>query len=339
MKCAIITEKADVARRISFFLSEGKAKSKRSKGHNYIEFEKDGNTYVVVPLSGHIVEINFPPSMKDWKSVDLRKLVESETVIEVKNRSAYSTLKDIAADADQIIIATDYDREGELIGMEALNIVLEERQRRHLGMPDIKRAKFSALTRQEVTEAFSNLIDVNKAMADSAEAREVIDLLWGGAVLTRFFSNATGRWGGRDFLSIGRVQTPTLALIVKREREILSFVPEKFWRVFVSFDKGGTFRAEHVEGGNIKDHRRVEEILSKVRGGKDGRVRSFERWEEPIRRPAPFNTNEFLREASRIGISPANAMRIAESLYNRGYISYPRTDNTVYNRSLPPSGR
>ncbi len=329
----IIAEKADAGRRIAYILSQGSSKQKRPKGMSYIEFEKDGVQYYLIPLSGHVVEINFPESMKDWKSVDLNELIDSRIVHNAKNRNAVNTLQALSKGADTIVVATDYDREGELIGVEAVNII-KEAIKKSGDEPNIRRAKFSALTRDEVSSAFDDLIDVDYHLADSASAREEIDLIW-GAALTRFISVASNRYG-KDFLSVGRVQTPTLGLIVNRELEIEAFVPQKFWKLQVVFNKKGDFTGDY-EGGDVFDEKEADRILEGIEG-RNGTVQKFERREERIGRPPPFNTTEFLREASRIQVAPAKAMNIAESLYMRGLISYPRTDNTVYQKSINLKG-
>ena len=325
----IIAEKADAARRISYYLSDGKSKAKKGKGLNYIEFEKDDEKSIVIPLSGHIVELDFPEDLKKWNQVDLETLIDAKQIRNVKNRSAYSTLQEFGKQADRIIIATDYDREGELIGVEALDIIFGGVSRNR-DSGSILRAKFSALTGEEINSAFKSPIKVDYYLADAAGAREEIDLLW-GAVLTRFFSLATNRLG-KNFISLGRVQTPTLALIVKREIEIRNFVPEPFWKLDAVFHKGIDFRGEY-SGGTFTDRSKAESILKKA-NAKEAEVLDYKVEDERIYKPPPFNTTEFLREASRIGVSPGKAMKIAESLYTRGYISYPRTDNTVYQKSI-----
>ncbi|AAT43332.1 DNA topoisomerase I [Picrophilus oshimae] len=315
----IIAEKMDAGRRIAYILSKKTSKQKRSKGSFYIEFESNNERNVLVPLSGHVLEADFPSDFKDWLKSDLNLLIDSRIVYNVKNQRAINTLKNFK-DADNIIIATDYDREGELIGTEVLKF---------LNAKNIKRAKFSALTEKEINDAFSNTINVDYNLADSAQAREEIDLIW-GAVLTRFFSIASNRlW--KDFISVGRVQTPTLGLIYKREMEIRSFVPEKYYKIKITFNKNRDFDAYY--NNELKDRKTAEKIFSEVKN-MPGRVKSFDKEEYYIYRPAPFNTNEFLREASYLGISPARAMNIAEKLYMQGLISYPRTDNTVYNKSI-----
>ncbi|MCL4332816.1 MAG: DNA topoisomerase I [Candidatus Thermoplasmatota archaeon] len=325
----IIAEKADAGRRISYFLSEGKAKASRKGGLNFLEFEENGEKHIVVPLSGHIVELDFPKSYSNWTSVPLESLISAETEKRVKNRKAFDTLTAFGAAADRIIVATDYDREGELIGVEALDVIRKGIAGKG-GTGEIRRAKFSALTRDEVMTSFRELIQVDYNLADSAYAREEIDLLW-GAVLTRFFSITTKRLG-KNFMSIGRVQTPTLGLIVKRELEIRKFVPQKFWTLKAVFHKDFDFTGEY-EKGPFFDRKDADSALEGA-SGSTGTVREFEKHEEKIYRPPPMNTTEFLREASRLGIRPSRAMSTAESLYIRGFISYPRTDNTVYPRVL-----
>lgn len=327
----IVAEKADAGRRIAYFLSDGKQKAKKTKGLNYIEFKKGDDDYALVSLSGHVVELDFPKEMNDWSTVDLNKLIFADINKNLKNKTVGNTLLEFGSKESEFIIATDYDREGELIGTEALELAGFHRD---LESHRIRRAKFSTLTREEIEGAFANLIDVDYDLADSAGAREEVDLIW-GAVLTRFFSVSTKRLG-KDFLSVGRVQTPTLALIVERENEITAFKQETFWKVIITFNKAGHFQGIY-EKTQMFDRKEADAVFSAV-NGQAGVTKAFEKSEQRIPKPPPFNTTEFLREASRLGVNPARAMSIAESLYVKGYISYPRTDNTVYQRSISLTG-
>ncbi len=317
----IIAEKMDAGRRISYILSNKSSKQKKSKNISYIEFDDENGKNILVSLSGHILESDFPEKFNDWVKSDLNNLIDSEIIYNVKNKRAVSALESFR-DINRVIIATDYDREGELIGVEALKFISK--------YSELKRAKFSALTSGEVKDAFKNLISVDYGLADSAKAREEIDLLW-GAVLTRFFSVTSNRmW--KDFISVGRVQTPTLALIVNREEEINNFVPEKYYEIFVTFHKKSDFIGKYID--KIKSKEEADKIFSSI-NNKDGIVKSFKKEEKDVFKPVPFNTTDLLREASRLGISPASAMNIAEKLYMSGLISYPRTDNTIYQKSIP----
>ena len=133
------------------------------------------------------------------------------------------SLKNLAKKSDSVIIATDFDREGELIGSDALNKVREV-------APDlpVARAQYSSFTKAEITQAFDNLVSLDQNLADAGESRQHIDLIW-GAVLTRYLTLA--KFGGfGNVRSAGRVQTPTLALVVERERERMAFVPRTIGR-------------------------------------------------------------------------------------------------------------
>ena len=149
MKKLIITEKANAARRISTILSDGKSKSSTSGGVTVISFETGGDDYDVVSLRGHIIELDYPKEYNDWSGTSPVDLVYAPQVKTVRVKSILNMIKDLAAQADEIIIATDYDREGELIGMETVREAGAD-------MSIVRRAKFSALTKGEVENAFRN---------------------------------------------------------------------------------------------------------------------------------------------------------------------------------------
>ena len=237
----------------------------------------------------------------------------------VKEKSIVKLLEELAKESDRVTIATDYDREGELIGLEAVQII-----KRVNPNVRIDRVKFSAVTPEEIRKAFSSPGRINVNLAKAAETRQIIDLLW-GAVLTRLISLSSGRLG-RDFLSAGRVQSPTLRIIVDREKEIREFKPEPYWEITAKFEKG----VEAKIPRRFKDKEEAKRVYEKIG---DGIVKSFEERERVEKKPIPFNTTEFLKEASKF-MPPDKAMAIAENLYINGYISYPRTDNTVYPPTL-----
>ena len=197
--------------------------------------------------------------------------------------------------------------------------------------PPIKRARYSALTKDEIERAFSELDELAYDLAFAGAARQDIDLIW-GATLTRAVSLATRRFGS-NFLSVGRVQSPTLALIVERELERRAHVPKPYWEVFAKFaHPDGAFEAHHETD---KFWERAEADAAVKGTTSPGVVKDVTSRRNTRRPPAPYNTTAFTTDASsRLGITPASAMRIAEDLYMDGFISYPRTDNTVYPRSL-----
>ena len=314
----IVAEKPIAAKRIADILGTPKTVLK-----NNIECHILDGT-VVIPLKGHITNVDFPHEYKDWEKTDLNSLANADIHYDINNKSIAKALETYAPQCDELQIATDYDREGESIGKEAIDIIRKKN-------PSIKvfRAKFSALTPEEVNAAFSNLTEFSYNLADSADARREIDLIW-GAVLTRYVSIAARRFG-KEFLSVGRVQTPTLAIVVQREKEIKAFKPEPFWAVYIMCDKKGQKFIAHYEEEKIFDRKKAEEIAA-IKSS-IARVKSIEKKRLEMKPPSPFNTTEFLRAASMIGYQPQMAMSIAERLYMNGLTSYPRTDNTVY----PPS--
>ncbi len=316
MSWLIITEKDNTARRIASILFRDVKTLKDRKVSYY--YSPSHNAYVV-GLKGHIVELDFPKELNNWTKTPLEKLLDAELVKSVKERTISGILKKLARDAERVTIATDYDREGELIGVEALEIVKGVNPKVR-----VDRVKYSSVTEREIKEAFSNPTEVNFNLASAAMARQKIDLIW-GATLTRLVSIHSGRMG-RDFLSVGRVQTPTLRLIVDRESEIQNFKPEKYYEIFADFEG---FTAKHPKRYSSREE--AEEIFKKVGG--TARVVEFSRKKVEEAKPTPFNTTEFLRAASAF-MSPHKAMAIAETLYMNGYISYPRTDNTVYPKTL-----
>jgi DNA topoisomerase-1 len=198
------------------------------------------------------------------------------------------------------------------------------------GRIPVKRAKFSALTKGEVEAAFADLADPDEKLADAAETRQIVDLSW-GAVLTRLISLSSGQVG-KNFMSVGRVQRPTLKLLVDRHEEIEKFVPVPFWDVVGKFGMLA-FRGDH-EGNHFWEKEKADAVLDKVSSEKEGVVTEYEVSKKEEYKPTPFDTTQMQVEANKIGIPPTTAMKLAEDLYTGGYISYPRTENTEYPRSL-----
>ena len=323
MRKLVITEKANAARRISTILSDGKSKTVKTNGANVITFTNKGDEYFVISLRGHIIELDYSDEFNDWSATSPVDLVYAPQVKTVKVKSTLNAIKSLMDSVDEIIIATDFDREGELIGLETVKIAESD-------MSKVKRAKFSALTKTEVENAFANLTLPDERLADAAEARQIIDLSW-GAVLTRLISLSSGQVG-KNFMSVGRVQSPTLKLLVDRDEEISKFVPTPFWKVIGKFGMLA-FKAEHA-ADPFWEKEKADAVFEKCRSLKEGTVTSYECSVKEEFRPAPFDTTQMQVEANKIGIPPATAMKLAEDLYTSGYISYPRTENTEYPKSL-----
>ena len=377
----VVTEKNDAAQKIADLLGAKKPKADKVYSTPVYRFEVDGEEWVTIGLRGHILEPDFTPAMvykkrggwqgvteegetypaelpdalpkppfkkkkpftedgvelKSWKMDALPYLVYAPIKKLPKEKEIIRSLKNLAKKADSVVIATDFDREGELIGSDALSCIREVNPK-----APVSRARYSAFTKEEIAHAFGNLVDVDDNLASAGASRQDIDLIW-GAVLTRYLTLVKFAGYG-NVRSSGRVQTPTLALIVARERERLAFVPEDYWVIKGAFDADaqagptsgegpGAFEAPHATA-RFKKEAEAAAAMARVEGAASATVSSIEKRKRTVAPPAPFNTTSLMAAASAEGLSPARTMRIAESLYMDGYISYPRVDNTVYPSSL-----
>ena len=333
----IVTEKDNAARRIADILSGETAETERMNGVNVYTW---GGTRVV-GLSGHVVGVDFPPEYEDWRDVEPVELIDAEVEKRPTQENIVRALRRLARKAGTVVIATDYDREGELIGKEAYELVREVNE----SVP-VNRVRFSSITDREVTEAFANPDDLDFDLAAAGEARQIVDLVW-GAALTRFLS-LSARQLGEDFISVGRVQGPTLKLIVDREREIDAFDPEDYWELYADLTTAGngdaeTFEAQYfyidddgTEAERVWDQTAAETAHMALASSQTAVVEDVSRRTRTDTPPAPFNTTQFIRAAGSVGYSAQRAMSIAEDLYTAGYVTYPRTDNTVYPEDLDP---
>ena len=372
----VVAEKNIAAQKIAQLLATGKPKTDKVYNTQVYRFQVDGEDWVSMGLAGHILAPDFPDeilfdknqgwysvsedgevlpadipdglarppfeskrrpylangiNIKGWKVESLPYLTWAPIVKKPAEKEIIRVLKNLAKKSDAVIIATDFDREGELIGSDALDMVREV-------APDIPayRARYSALIKGEVTAAFDNLVELDQNLADAGESRQYIDLIW-GAVLTRYLTLA--RYGGfGNVRSAGRVQTPTLALVVERERERMVFVPEDYWQIRgLATASGDEFKISHATA-RFTDKTAAETAFAHVEHASTGTVTKVARRSRKQQPPTPFNTTSLQAAAAAEGISPARTMRIAESLYMAGFISYPRVDNTVYPRSLDLAG-
>lgn len=323
----VICEKNIAASRIASILSKGSVKRSNVGSVPVYEFDYNDERWRIIGLRGHILKVDYPVSYNAWKKIDPKDLISVEPEKKITESRIASALKTLVSKNPFIIVATDYDREGELIGVEVLNLLRTYTS----DFAGIKRARFSAFTGYEIHDAFSKLTEVDYDLSSAGESRQIIDLIW-GAVLTRFIS-LTSNKVGRDFLSIGRVQSPTLALLVEREKEITSFVPKPYWKIFAHLKKNISFEAVHQQG-QFWEKDEVEKIFNHIKDEKEAKVLEVKKETKKELPPAPFSTTTFLQAASQQSISAAQAMKLAEELYMSGLISYPRTDNTVYPRSL-----
>ena len=318
----IISEKEIAAKRIAKILAGNGVSDEKVNGVPVHHFKVDGQEYKVIGLKGHILKVDYPKEFSNWFKVDPIELIYAEIEKTPIQKKIVKALEKIASEVSEVIVATDYDREGELIGYDALQVV----QGKNSQLVS-KRAKFSAITPRDISEAFSKPGRIDLDLAFAGRARQDIDLVW-GAVLTRFISLATYQVKDK-FLSVGRVQTPTLALVVDRELEIKSFKPTPYWviKIKLKTDAGEEFEAAHKKKKFTKKDE-AEAVFDRI--GDSGRVIESKETIKSIKPLTPLNTTNLIMSGSSLGFTATKTISIAESLYMNVYMSYPRTDNTVY---------
>src|SRR5256884_1416249 len=123
----VLAEKFSAARRLAQILSQGKTETVRAEGFSYFQFSRAGDHVIIFPLRGHVVEIDYPAEAHDWKDTDLDVLIDMEPIRHESPPALHDTLRRLAEGTDEVVLATDYDREGELIGVEALETLRGQR--------------------------------------------------------------------------------------------------------------------------------------------------------------------------------------------------------------------
>ena len=263
---------------------------------------------------GHIRDL--PKSNK--KAIDIEGgFIPFYEISKGKEKVVYE-LQSLAEKASEIFLATDPDREGEAISWHIEELLNADKKVK----APIKRVAFYEITKEAVEEALKHPRNIDLALKRAQEARRVLDRLVGYDLSGLIWKKV--RYG----LSAGRVQSPALRIIMEREREIRSFIPEKFWKIWGDFN---TLRKEKITlecNEEPRDEKLVEKIME---AGKSGTwiVSVVKESEQKRSSRAPFTTSSLQQTASsRLGYSPSRTMQIAQKLYEAGHITYMRTDST-----------
>jgi len=278
-----------------------------------IEKYLDG-AYTVRASVGHIRDL--PKSNKNAINIEDGFIPNYE--ISKDKEKVVHELKTLGEKSNEILLATDPDREGEAISWHLKELLDTDKKIK----ASIKRVAFHEITKEAVSEAIKNPRDIDQNLVKAQEARRVLDRLVGYDLSGIIWKKV--RYG----LSAGRVQSPALRIIMEREREIRSFIPEKYWTI------NGLFQTNNKEKINLscseepKDEKLVEKILDL--GKKENWIIKDIKESEQKRSPrAPFTTSTLQQTAStRLGFSPSRTMGIAQKLYEAGLITYMRTDST-----------
>jgi len=315
-KVLVIAEKPSVGREIARVLNCTR------KGDGYI----DSDDYIVSWAIGHLVTLfepeDYDEKYKKWRMDTLPVIPEDIKLKGIANtKKQLVLLKKLmnSAEVDSLVCATDSGREGELIFRYIYEIVKCKKP--------FKRLWVSSMTDEALKDGFAKLADGEQydKLYASAKCRSEADWLVG--------MNATRAFTIRydTLLSVGRVQTPTLALMVERQKEIDAFTAKDYWEVMACFDlgyKGKWFDPANDNNTKLDSAGEAEAIVDRTKG-QSGAVESVENEEKRMPPPLLYDLTELQRDCNRkFGLSASKTLEIAQSLYEkRKMITYPRTDS------------
>ncbi|MBP1448781.1 MAG: type IA DNA topoisomerase [Thermoproteus sp.] len=328
----VVAEKRSVAQAVAGILG-GAYKQFRVAGIPAYSFKYKGAAAVSLGLSGHIMDFDFPDPLNSWGRVAPSSLFEATPLLTPRDEALryLFALKALGGRHDIIYLALDADPEGEAIAYEAALAVRIVNPRARF-----YRVRFNAVTRRDVLQAFERPGELDLKTVEKVFVRMASDLTIGAAftrLLTLSVRAADPKalpFGG--FLSYGPCQTPVLGLVASRELERASFKPEKYYVVKAVVEAGGAKFA--ARSRPYKAREEAERDLKAARASR-GVVAEASYSEVEVKPPVPLETVELERRASRwLNIRAKAALDIAEELYRRGYISYPRTETTIYPPSL-----
>ena len=270
-----------------------------------------GNDYIVKSSIGHIRDL------QDKKlSVDIEHGFTPEYVIPADKKKVVAELKKIVGEVKTVWLASDEDREGEAISWHLYEVL-------GLKDKDTKRIVFHEITEEAILNAVKNPREINMDLVDAQQARRVLDRLVGFEVSPILWRKIQPK------LSAGRVQSVALRLVVDREREIMAFNREAYYKTDAVFTpEGGNVKINATLGTRFKTVEEARKFLEDCAGA-EFRVGNIDKKAATRCPAAPFTTSTMQQEAARKLRFPVNTtMRVAQSLYEKGLITYMRTDST-----------
>jgi DNA topoisomerase-1 len=268
------------------------------------------NAYTVRASVGHIRDL--PKSNKN--AIDIAGGFVPHYEISKGKEHVIDELKKLTKKADEVLLATDPDREGEAIAWH-----LEQT----LKLKNPKRIAFHEITKEAVQEAMKHPRTIDTNLRVAQEARRVLDRLFGYDLSALIWQKV--RYG----LSAGRVQSPALRLIVEKEKEIRAFIPVAYWVIDALFEDKKKNKIPFHCSIEPKTEKEATDIVERAKKA-DWQVESIEETKAKRSARAPFTTSTLQQAASsRLGYAPSITMRLAQKLYEAGHISYMRTDSTT----------
>jgi DNA topoisomerase-1 len=277
-----------------------------------------GPEYKVLSSYGHVRDLP-----KNELGIDIENDFKPKYIIPTKARKTIQILKKAVKETASTILATDEDREGEAIAwhlVSALKLGGEKEP--------YQRIVFHEITKPAIEEALKNPRQIDINLVDAQQGRRILDRLV-GYKLSPFLWKKVAKG-----LSAGRVQSVAVRLVVDREREIQNFKPQEYWSIEAIFEKGKEFKAVLIKISenildklSIKNKEEAEKILKEL-GEAEYKISNIERKEENKNPLPPYTTSTLQQDAfRRLHFSSKFTMRVAQKLYEMGYITYHRTDS------------
>ena len=321
----VITEKPQAASKIAAALSNGKDRKLSDAGIPYYELERNNKQVVVACAVGHLFSLAQLKKEQGYPVFNIGWFPNFEVRKKDFTRKYYNTIKKLVKNASEIVISTDFDTEGEVIGYNIVRFIA--------GQKDAKRMKFSSLTTEELQNSYDNAhptIEWGQAIA--GETRHFLDWLY-GINLSRALMHAIKTTGRFKIMSIGRVQGPALNLIVQKEKEIMAFKPTPYWQVFITIsDEKNKTELKHNKDITKKSDL---EKFKNLPGQKA--IAITKKTKQIIPPPFPFDLTSLQTEAYKFhSITPSQTLSIAQKLYLAGLISYPRTSSQKIPDAMMP---
>ncbi|KAK1065262.1 DNA topoisomerase [Friedmanniomyces endolithicus] len=345
-----VAEKPSIAKAVANHLAGGQVTTRNVRGNPYVknyEFQYTFQTWgacavTMTSVLGHLLSHDFDARYKAWKSCDPSQLFEAsiDDFVEESKQALADNIQAQARYCQILYIWTDCDREGENIGTEIRSVAVK-------GNPSLSqpgktvRARFSNIERAHIINAAGNPIALDEAQSNAVQSRIELDLRIGASFtrnLTLSVQPMLRQHFGNDdqgVISYGSCQFPTLGFVVERYLRVRNFVPETFWTIKVMHAKDRVKVNFRWARNHLFDRMVVVVLFERCLAAKTARVTKVQTKPTSKWKPLPLTTVELQKCGSMfLRVDSARVMQVAEGLYQKGWISYPRTETDQFDRDM-----
>ncbi|KAG7664854.1 TOP3 [[Candida] subhashii] len=341
MKVLCVAEKPSIAKSVAQTLGGGRVtirntKSKYIKNYDFtFIFPGVGSCDVTMTSAlGHITGLDLPECY-GWGKCPPGRLFDAEVLEKVNEQNVYDNITNEARRSNKLMIWTDCDREGEYIGYEIFSAAKKGNSR--LQISEVWRSKFSHLERNHIIAAATNPVQLDMKAVNAVACRTELDFRV-GLSFTRLLTDSLKQRKLIDTKSVasyGTCQFPTLGFVVDRYKRVKSFVPEPFWYIDVEIYKENKKTSFNWVRGHLFDRLFVVLLYENCLSNDFGTITKLETKPKNNWRPLPLTTVELQKDCSKFfKMTAKQTLDAAESLYNKGFISYPRTETDKYPASM-----